>query len=241
MSEKLQKVLARVGIGSRRTVEAWIKAGRITVDGAAAHIGQRVEPNAYICVDGRQVKIKNTEEETRIIMYHKPEGEICTKDDPEGRPTVYRDLPAIESGRWLYIGRLDINTSGLLLFCNNGELVNKLAHPSHEIEREYAVRVLGEVDDEVCYNLTQGVELADGNARFEHIVEAGGKGANRWFHVVVCEGRNRMVRRLWESQNLKVSRLIRVRFGPIALPRSLDTGSWLELKGSDLNKLLALS
>jgi len=217
--EKLQKVLARMGVGSRRDVEAWIEEGRVKVNGAVASLGQRVGDHDAIAVDDRLLKREKIEEHVRrVLIYNKPEGEVCTRDDPEGRPTVFDRLPRLRSGRWINIGRLDINTTGLLLFTTDGELANRLMHPSYEMDREYAVRVRGEVDDEMIERLKAGVVLEDGPARFTDIKQApGGEGFNHWYHCVVMEGRNREVRRLWESQGLVVSRLKRVRFGPVCL------------------------
>ena len=229
MTEKLQKVLARAGFGSRRQIERWIEEGRITVDNAPATLGARVSPDQTIRVDGRQVPTHVFQSKPRILIYHKPEGEVCTRSDPQGRPTVFEKLPKLRGARWIAIGRLDFNTSGLLLFTTDGELANRLMHPSHEIEREYAVRVLGKVDDDMLARLKQGVMLEDGSAHFDAIKEAGGAGANRWFHVVLREGRNREVRRLWEAVGVKVSRLIRVRFGPIPLPPHFHAGRTVEL------------
>ena len=230
--EKLQKILAQAGYGSRREMERWIAEGRITINGRIAEIGDRVKQNTPIKVDNKPFCWPEAGSSTpRILLYHKPEGEICSRNDPEGRPTVFDNLPPIKNGRWVSIGRLDINTSGLLLFTDDGNLANRLMHPSYQVEREYAVRVLGTASKEVLHRLTHGVQLEDGTARFEHIVESGGKGVNRWYHVVMVAGRNRLVRRLWESQNLKVSRLIRVRYGDISLPSSLPQGRWQELTG----------
>jgi len=229
VTEKLQKVLARAGFGSRRQIERWIEEGRITVDNVAATLGARVSPDQTIRVDGRQVPTHVFQSKPRILVYHKPEGEVCTRSDPQGRPTVFEKLPKLRGARWIAIGRLDFNTSGLLLFTTDGELANRLMHPSHEIEREYAVRVLGKVDDDMLARLKQGVMLEDGPAHFDAIKEAGGAGANRWFHVVLREGRNREVRRLWEAVGVKVSRLIRVRFGPIPLPPHFHAGRTVEL------------
>ncbi len=230
MSEKIQKVLAREGLGSRREIERWIEAGRISVNGKPATLGDRVEADACISVDGKPVQLSSVAEiKRRVLIYNKPEGEICSRNDPEGRTTVFEKLPAIETGRWISVGRLDINSSGLLLFTNDGELANKLTHPSSEIEREYSVRVLGEVDGAILEKLLHGVKLEDGMARFTSIEEGGGQGINRWYHVVIKEGRKREVRRLWESQGLKVSRLIRVRFGLVHLPRELRAGEYSDL------------
>ncbi len=227
--EKLQKVLARAGLGSRRQIEHWIEEGRVTVDGAAATLGARVTPDQTIRVDGRNVPTHIFQPKPRILIYHKPEGEVCTRSDPQGRPTVFDKLPTLRGARWIVIGRLDYNTSGLLLFTTDGELANRLMHPSHEVEREYAVRVLGKVDDAMLARLKAGVMLEDGPAHFDAVTEAGGAGANRWFHVVLREGRNREVRRLWEAVGVKVSRLIRVRFGPIPLPPHFHAGRTVEL------------
>lgn len=241
MAERIQKVLANAGIASRRTVEAWISQGRITVDGHVAKLGDQIGKNAYICVDGRPVShLLNQPIETKVIIYHKPVGEVCTRKDEEGRPTVFEKLPYLKQGRWISIGRLDVSTSGLLLFTNNGDLANQLMHPSSELEREYAVRVCGDVDQLVLDRLNEGVELDDGIGKFDRVLFIGGEGTNQWYHVIVKEGRNRLVRRLWESQGLKVSRLIRVRFGCIILPRSLRKGRWLYLEESSLEMLMQL-
>lgn len=236
MSEKLQKVLARAGKGSRREMETYISAGRVSVDGQTAFLGDRVEGTEQIRVDGHLVPLKPLEEQfCRILMYNKPEGEMCTRKDPEGRPTVFDRLPPLEAGRWVAVGRLDINTSGMLLFTTDGELANRLMHPSHKVEREYAVRVFGEVDDAMLQRLRNGVKLEDGPAKFQKITYRGGEGRNHWFHVVLSEGRNREVRRLWESQDVQVSRLIRVRYGDLPLQRQLPLGGWTELNLKDVN------
>jgi 23S rRNA pseudouridine2605 synthase len=230
MQERLQKVLAQAGLGSRRQIEQWISAGRVTVDGKAAELGQKVSGRERISVDGKPVRIVAAGKiPPEVLIYHKPVGEVCSRDDPEGRPTVFEALPRPRQGRWVSVGRLDINTSGLLLFTTDGELANRLMHPAQEVEREYAVRVLGEVDRSLLQRLVDGVELEDGVARFVSVTEAGGGGANRWFHVVIKEGRKREVRRLWESQGVAVSRLTRVRFGPLALERELHQGRWRRL------------
>lgn len=239
--EKLQKVLARLGLGSRRTLEQWIKEGRISINGQVAHLGARVEARDSISVDGRPVKREELEQDIRrVLIYNKPEGEVCTRKDPEGRPTVFDRLPRPKAGRWINIGRLDINTSGLLLFTTDGELANRMMHPSFEMDREYAVRVRGEVTDEMIETLKEGVMLEDGKANFTDIQRApGGEGFNRWFHCVVMEGRNREVRRLWESQGVVVSRLKRVRFGPVFLTSEIKQGRWRELTQAELNILSA--
>lgn len=239
--EKLQKVLARIGVGSRRDVEAWISEGRIKVNAKVATLGQRVDLHDAITVDGKVIKREEASETVRrVIIYNKPDGEICTRDDPEGRPTVFDRLPRPREGRWINVGRLDINTTGLLMFTTDGELANRLMHPSFEMDREYAVRVRGEVDDDMLLRLKNGVILEDGPARFTDIQEApGGEGFNHWYHCVVMEGRNREVRRLWESQGLVVSRLKRVRFGPVFLNSDLPMGRWRELTQGEVDTLSA--
>ena len=241
MSEKLQKVLARAGFGSRREIETWISQGRIKVNGRVAVIGERVDDSDRIVVDGRKLAPrKKIREDRRVLLYNKPVDEICTRKDPEGRPTVFDKLPPIKHGRWVSVGRLDINTSGLLLFTTNGELANKLAHPSSQIEREYAVRVMGEVTPEMVEAMHRGVIIDDHLCRFTDIQYYAGEGVNQWYHVVIMEGRNREVRKLWESQGLKVSRLKRVRFGPILIPSSVKRGQLKELSKTEVNKLLKL-
>ncbi|NRD74542.1 23S rRNA pseudouridine(2605) synthase RluB [Shewanella sp. VB17] len=238
MSEKLQKVLARAGHGSRREMEAWIAAGRISIDGEIATLGDRVEGDVKIRIDGRAISIKSEDDLIcRVIAYHKPEGEICSRKDPEGRPTVFDRLPKTRDSRWVSVGRLDINTSGLLLFTSDGELANRLMHPSNEVEREYAVRTFGEVNDACIQKLRTGVTLEDGPAHFDKVKAAGGEGMNKWWHVTLAEGRNREVRRLWESQEVQVSRLIRIRYGTIELPKSLPRGGWVELELEQVNYL----
>lgn len=239
--EKLQKVLARIGVGSRRDVEAWITQGRIKVNGKDATLGLRVDMHDAITIDGKVIKREEAAETVRrVIMYNKPDGEICTRDDPEGRPTVFDKMPRPKEGRWINIGRLDINTTGLLMFTTDGELANRLMHPSYEMDREYAVRVRGEVDDEMIERLKAGVVLEDGPARFTDIKQApGGEGFNHWYHCVVMEGRNREVRRLWESQGLVVSRLKRVRFGPVFLNSDLPMGRWREMSQQEVDILSA--
>ena len=238
MEERLQKVLAKAGLGSRRQMEDWIREGRVEVDGKPAELGQKVTESQRIVVDGRRLHLAPENTGTpEVIAYHKPIGEICSRDDPEGRPTVYYKLPKPRQGRWISVGRLDINTSGLLLFTTDGDLANRLMHPSQEIEREYAVRLLGDVDMPMLERLVEGVELEDGMAHFAAVEESGGTGANRWFHVILKEGRNREVRRLWESQGVKVSRLSRVRYGPVILERSLRKGQSRPLLASEMKKL----
>ncbi|WP_440875420.1 23S rRNA pseudouridine(2605) synthase RluB [Thalassotalea sp. PLHSN55] len=236
MSEKLQKVLARAGKGSRREMETVISAGRVTVNGKVAYLGDRVEGNEQIKVDGHLVATKQAQDQMcRVLMYNKPEGEMCTRKDPEGRPTVFDRLPPLENGRWIAVGRLDINTSGMLLFTTDGELANRLMHPSQQVEREYAVRVFGEVNEAMRQTLLSGVKLEDGPARFQKITYRGGEGRNHWYHVTLSEGRNREVRRLWESQEVQVSRLIRVRYGDMEMKRQLPLGGWTELNLQEVN------
>ncbi|MCH4245363.1 23S rRNA pseudouridine(2605) synthase RluB [Acinetobacter gerneri] len=238
MSEKLQKVLARVGLGSRRYMEEVIAAGRVSVNGQVAQVGERIEPGDELRIDGRKVQFQIEDEiRRRVLIYYKPEGEICSRNDPESRPTVFDHLPTIANDRWVMVGRLDINSTGLLLFTNDGELANRLMHPSNEIEREYAVRVMGEVTPQIRQNMLNGVVLDDGPAKFESFTEIGGEGINRWYQVVVKEGRNREVRRIFESQGLKVSRLLRTRYGTVILPRELRTGRWMELDKADIDNL----
>ena len=239
VAEKLQKVLARAGLGSRRELERWIASGRVSVNGQVAHVGQRVVESDKVRVDGHEILGRARQEAPlRVLAYHKPAREITSRQDEEGRPTVFDALPRLTHGRWIAVGRLDFNTTGLLLFSNSGELVHRLMHPSTGLEREYAVRVLGEVPDEAIANLRRGVLLDGVPAAFKFIEATGGDGANRWFRVVLDEGRNREVRRLWETQGITVSRLTRVRYGPVALPRNLPIGRWMDLKGEPLKALL---
>ncbi|USD66325.1 23S rRNA pseudouridine(2605) synthase RluB [Vibrio sp. SCSIO 43136] len=239
MSEKLQKVLARAGHGSRREMEAMIRAGRVSVDGRVAKLGERLEDDTVaVRIDGHAVSVKASEEVVcRVLAYYKPEGELCTRHDPEGRRTVFDRLPKIRGARWVSVGRLDANTSGLLLFTTDGELANRLMHPSRQVEREYLVRVFGEVTEQKVKNLVRGVDLEDGKARFEDVVYAGGEGMNHTFYVAINEGRNREVRRLWESQDTTVSRLKRVRYGDIYLDKKLPRGGWMELDLKEVNYL----
>ena len=238
--EKLQKVLARTGLGSRREMERWIEQGRVTVNGKVARLGDRVDERARLAVDGRSVD-GSPAEETRCILYHKPTGEVCSRSDPEGRRTVFERLPRLKTGRWISIGRLDFNTSGLLLFSTDGELANALMHPSSNIEREYMVRVMGDVQPDMLERMLQGVMLEDGMARFTDIQEGSGDGVNRWFYVVLMEGRNREVRRLWESQGLTVSRLKRVRYGEVFIPSKVKQGQWIELDHKEVKALYRMA
>ncbi|WP_316674288.1 23S rRNA pseudouridine(2605) synthase RluB [uncultured Tolumonas sp.] len=238
MSEKLQKVLARAGVGSRREMETVISEGRVSVNGKIATLGDRVDASAAIRVDGHQITVPSvTDVICRVLAYHKPEGEVCTRHDPEGRPTVFDRLPRIKDSRWVAVGRLDVNTSGLLLFTTDGELANRLMHPSHEVEREYAVRVFGEVTEGMLQKLRHGVQLEDGPAKFDKITAGGGEGLNQWYNVTLCEGRNREVRRLWESLEVQVSRLMRIRYGDIKLDKTLPRGGWAELELPQVNYL----
>ena len=236
MSERLQKYLAQVGLGSRRHLEDWIREGRITVNGTVAKLGDKVDGSEQIRVDGRSVSGGRVRR--RVLAYYKPVGQVSSRDDSQGRPTIFQGLPSLERGRWIAVGRLDINTQGLLLLTTDGELANRLMHPSSQVEREYAVRVLGKVDADTLERLRQGVMLEDGKASFDDIQDIGGSGANHWYHVILREGRNREVRRLWESQGVTVSRLSRVRYGPICLRRGLRPGRWDELEATEIAQLL---
>ena len=240
MTEKLQKVLAARGLGSRRELERWIEAGRISVNGKIAKLGDRVSDEERILVDGRPVSVKKVSH--RFLLYNKPEGEICTRDDPEGRPTVFDKLPKLKNQRWVSVGRLDFNTAGLLLFTTDGELANKLMHPSSNIDREYAVRVLGGVSKDALDKMLEGVLLEDGIYKFSDIQQGknaedvDGK-ANQWYYVVLMEGKNREVRRLWESQGYTVSRLKRVRFGSFFIPSAVKAGRFVDLKMKEIKEL----
>lgn len=251
MKERIQKVLANAGVGSRRHIEDWIREGKVTVNGERALIGQKIYLTDRVQVNGKGIALGHGEDKVQVIAYKKRSGEIVTRDDPEGRRTVFRKLPKLEHGRWIAIGRLDINTSGLLLFTNSGGLAQRLMHPSFEVEREYAVRVLGDVDDEMLRRLREGVRLEDGEGHFEKIFRSDGPGpgddedegsrgggaANRWFQVVVKQGRNRLVRRMWESQDCQVSRLIRTRYGPIELGRGIRSAGYRELTEPEIRAL----
>jgi len=236
--ERIQKVLANAGFGSRRELERRIAAGDVKVNGKVAKLGDRISTEDRVTIGHQRVGNWRLQESgQRTIVYNKPEGELVTRSDPGGRPTVFRHLPRLRTGRWIAVGRLDINTSGLIIFTTDGELTHRLLHPSQQIEREYAVRVLGQVTDGMVKQLVNGVELDDGPARFEDVVESGGEGSNRWFHVVIMEGRKREVRRLWESVGVQVSRLKRVRYGPIMLDKRLLAGKWRDLERSELESL----
>lgn len=240
MSEKLQKVLARAGHGSRREMERWIAAGRVSIDGRIAALGDRVEAGQTVRIDGHPLSAAaRRTPRVRVLLYHKPEGEVSARNDPEGRPTVFDRLPPLRNGRWIGIGHLDLATSGLLLLTNDGELANRLMHPRHALLREYAVRVRGLVDDTVLARLRAGVTLEGGRARFDEIEDAGGSGSNHWYRVRLREGRNREVRRPWEAVGVSVSRLIRVAYGPVVLPRALRSGHWTPAEEDAVAALLA--
>ena len=238
--ERLQKVLAQAGVGSRREMEEWIAAGKVSVNGVVATLGQSVVATDKVKIGGRLINIRFTgsSRPPRVLMYHKPEGEIVSRDDPDGRPSVFAALPRMRGGRWINVGRLDFNTSGLLLFTTSGDLANKLMHPSSELVREYAVRVLGEVTLEAQQQLLKGVALEDGMANFSTLQDGGGEGANHWYRVALFEGRNREVRRMFEAVGCTVSRLIRVRYGPFALPPQLKRGRSRELTETEVKALL---
>ncbi|MGB5611711.1 MAG: pseudouridine synthase [Sedimenticolaceae bacterium] len=238
----MQKLLANAGMGSRRHLETLIGEGRVKVNGVVAKLGDRATAEDRIELDGRPVGGKRLAGNQRFaIIYNKPEGELVTRSDPEGRKTVFERLPRLPFGRWIAVGRLDVNSAGLLLFTNDGELANLLMHPRNQIEREYAVRVNGEVSAGMVRQLVAGVELEDGPARFEDVVESGGEGSNRWFHLVIMEGRKREVRRLWEAVGATVSRLKRVRYGPIILDSSVKVGQWRELDAEERKALLQVA
>ena len=238
--EKLQKVLAHLGLGSRRQIEQWIEAGRLSIDGKQARLGDRVRGGQAVRLDGKPVALDSATG-VRVLLYHKPLREVCSRHDPEGRNTVFERLPRLKSGRWISVGRLDFNTTGVLLFTTDGELAHALMHPSAAIEREYLVRVMGSVDEAMLDRLKKGVQLDDGPARFSDIQEGGGDGINRFFYVVLMEGRNREVRRLWESQGLTVSRLKRVRYGDVFMPSKLKQGQWLELPQKDVDVIYQMA
>ena len=237
-SEKLQKALATAGMGSRRDMEQLIADGRVSINGMPAKVGDRVKPGDLVKVNGHLVRLAWKRQIPRVLIYHKPEGEIVSRDDPEGRPSVFDHLPSVRGGRWITVGRLDFNTEGLLIFTTNGDLANRLSHPRYEVEREYAVRLLGALNGEQMSQLLNGLELDDGIAKVESIVPAGGEGVNQWYRLVIKEGRNREVRRIMEHMGLVVSRLIRVRFGPIAMPSRLKRGQQEELPEAEVQELM---
>lgn len=236
--ERLHKVLAAAGLGSRRDMEQLILEGRVSINGQPAQVGDKVRPGDTVKVNGRIVRLPLKAQLPRVLLYHKPEGEIVSRDDPEGRPSVFDRLPPIRGGRWISVGRLDFNTEGLLIFTSDGELANRLSHPRYQVEREYAVRLLGSLDTERMDALLRGIDLEDGPAKVDSIVPAGGEGVNQWYRLVIKEGRNREVRRLMEHLGLTVSRLIRVRFGPIAMPPRLKRGMLEELGADEVGALL---
>lgn len=239
-SERLQKILSQAGLGSRREMERWIESGWVQVNGKPVKLGDSAGPLDKITVKGKLIanplKVKQN---TRVLLYHKPVGEISSRHDPKFEKTVFDHLPHIKQGRWVQVGRLDVNTSGLLIFTNDGELANQLMHPKYGLEREYAVRVHGQVSPEALSNLQKGVQLDDGMAQFTKIEFRGGAGSNSWYHVTLNEGRNREVRRLWESQGVEVSRLIRVRYGMLSMPRYLTRGQTYELTPKQVTEFLA--
>lgn len=239
-SQKLQKVLAQAGLGSRRAMEALVRAGRVTVNDLPARIGARVGPDDVIRVEGRLVRSFTAAGRLpRVLLYHKPEGEIVSRNDPAGRASVFDRLPPPRGGKWLAVGRLDYNTCGLLILTSEGELANRMMHPRYGLEREYAVRVRGRLTVEQGARLRAGIELGDGIARCEAVEDGGGEGANHWYRIVIREGRNRVVRRLFEALGLPVSRLMRVRFGPVRLPSRLKRGQYVELPQREVHELLA--
>jgi len=245
MPERLHKLLAAAGVGSRREIEDWIRDGRITVNGVTATVGQSVELRDRVAIDKRPFRFKleaksGKPRPPRVLLYNKPEGEIVSRDDPQGRPTVFAQLPRLRGAKWIAVGRLDVNTGGLLLFTTSGDLANRLMHPRYEVEREYAVRVMGELSKAQAQQLLQGIEMEDGLGKFEHIEDRGGEGSNHWYHVVLKEGRNREVRRIFQAVNLMVSRLIRVRYGAINLPPRIKRGQMLELEPAQVQTLLKI-
>lgn len=237
-TQKLHKVLAQSGLGSRRAMEDWIRDGRVTVNGVAAGIGTRVTSRDLIRIGRRVVHWPAPQRLPRVVLYHKPDGEIVSRDDPQGRATVFDKLPRVRGGRWLSVGRLDYNTGGLLVLTTDGELANRMMHPRFAVEREYAVRVLGELTPDRIERLKTGVRLDDGPARCSALEDGGGEGRNHWYRIVLTEGRNRVVRRMFEALGMTVSRLMRVRFGSLRLPPRLKRGQWRELEPEEVSELL---
>ncbi|HVO46383.1 MAG TPA: pseudouridine synthase [Steroidobacteraceae bacterium] len=234
---RLQKLLAAAGLGSRRNIEQWIRDGRVTVSGRTAQLGDRAGPDDEICLDGRRLEIESIQAAQQLLLYHKPVGEMTTRSDPQGRPTVFERLPPPRAGRWIAVGRLDVNTSGLLLFTTDGALAHRLMHPSSEVEREYLVRIRGRPGDAALRQLREGVLLADGPARFDRITQEETDGSHTTFRVVLHEGRNREVRRIWSAVGFEVSRLLRLRYGPAELPRDLRPGQWRQAEAALINRL----
>ena len=237
-TQRLHKLLALAGLGSRREMETLIESGRVTINGQDATVGAAVSEYDIVRVDSRPIRLSFEPELPKVLIYHKPEGEIVSQDDPEGRASVFDKLPRVRGAKWIAIGRLDMNTSGLLIFTTSGELANRFMHPRYEVEREYAVRIFGELTEGQMLQLTQGIELEDGPANFDVIYPQGGEGSNHWYQVILREGRNREVRRLFEAFQLPVSRLMRVRFGPVNLPPRLKRGMMLELSPKEVTGLL---
>ncbi len=238
-TERLQKILSQAGLGSRREMETWIEQGLVQVNGKPARLGESAGPDDKISVRGRVIANPlKLQSKTRILLYHKPIGEISSRSDPKFEKTVFDRLPHLKQGRWIQVGRLDLNTSGLLIFTNNGDLANRLMHPKYELEREYAVRVYGQLQPDVMRTLLKGVMLDDGLAKFKKIESRGGEGMNTWYHVVLSEGRNREVRRIWETQGVEVSRLIRIRYGDFSMPRSLGRGDHMELSPKEVDDVI---
>ncbi|MDP1558771.1 MAG: pseudouridine synthase [Nitrosomonas sp.] len=237
---KLHKLLAQKGLGSRREMEILIASGQVSINGAVASVGDRVGPDDVVRIGKRVIRFRMEESTPKVILYHKPEGEIVSRSDPQGRPSVFDKLPHLDSSKWIAIGRLDFNTSGLLIFTTDGGLANRLMHPRFEVEREYAVRIVGVLTAEQMRLLTTGVALKDGEAKFSYLSDQGGEGTNHWYRVILKEGKNREVRRMFEAVGLTVSRLMRVRFGPINLPPRVKRGKWIELDDKEIKRLLNL-
>ncbi|SEN07830.1 23S rRNA pseudouridine(2605) synthase RluB [Nitrosomonas marina] len=240
VTHKLQKLLAQKGLGSRREMEALIATGQVSINGRKAVLGDRVGAQDRVQIGKRIIRFDFADRLPRILLYHKPEGEIVSRLDPENRPTVFDKLPHLRSSKWIAIGRLDFNTSGLLIFTTDGSLANRFMHPRFEVEREYAVRIIGKLSDEHITQLTTGIQLEDGTVSFDQLIEQGGENVNHWYRVILKEGKNREIRRMFEALGITVSRLIRVRFGPINLPARIKRGKWLELEEKETRKLLTL-